>query len=125
MTRWLTMVCAALLLGACASASGADGGPPVLGDDRDERGLVQGYAIVLDGFSPQEVARLEDRLTVLPGYRDHRLVETRHRFAELWYTSTIRSTTLNNGIRQAVDDAGLRATVTFSGNRLVVAKTGG
>lgn len=86
------------------------------------RGLVSGYNLVLDGFRPQEVAVIEERLVRLPGYQSHRSSYAGQTRTEFWYESSISTAKLNrsiNGMLGALDLPGL---VQFSGNTLTVKK---
>lgn len=95
---------------------------PVVADSGGGDGIFNAYALVFDGFTPDEVGEIEEYLVVFSGYKDHRVVETRPTYSEFWYESDIKTTRLNRNMNKMLAYLDLRATVSFSGNTVRVTK---
>jgi hypothetical protein len=84
--------------------------------------LETAYEIVLDGFSPEDVMAMEEYLIKFTGYQSHRQTYNSNRRAEMWYEGTTTSSRMNRNMNKMLAVLGLRGTVQFSGNKIVVQK---
>ena len=81
-----------------------------------------GYTLVFDGFTPEDIMDAEEYLVVFRGYRSHRLMYGGNRHHEIWYVSDITSARLDRNLKKMLDRLGIRGRVTFSGNEYTVQK---
>jgi len=84
--------------------------------------LPTAYNLVFDGFTPDEMMKIEEYLTIFSGYKTHRPGYTSATRAEVWYESSISSARLNRNIQRMLAELDLRGTVQFSGNTYTVQK---
>jgi len=82
----------------------------------------RGYALVLDGFTPQDVMGMEEYLVVFRDYARHRPVRASARHHEFWYESGAPSGRLYRNLQKMLDHMGLRGRVDFAGNVFTIAK---
>lgn len=83
------------------------------------------YAIVFEGFTPEERAGVEYTLERLPGAVELRAVYGSYARAEFWYASTLTASRLQRELYDAVDYEGLNAVLSFDRERFVLRKTRG
>jgi hypothetical protein len=88
-------------------------------------GLPTAYSITLAGFTSADVARIEDELMALRGYRSHRTVSSGPRFVEWWYETSLTSASLNATLRNVCAVADARCVTEFSGGAFKVQKVAG
>ena len=81
-----------------------------------------GYAIVLDGFTPEDVMGIEEYLVVFRDYTRHRPVRAGARHHEFWYESGAGSGRLYRNLKKMLTHMGLSGRIDFSGNVFTIAK---
>lgn len=81
-----------------------------------------GYALVLDGFTPEDVMGIEEYLVVFSDYTRHRPVRASARHHEFWYESGAKSGRLYRNLKKMLDHMGLRGRIDFAGNVFTIAK---
>ncbi len=81
-----------------------------------------GYALVLDGFTPEDVMGIEEYLVVFSEYARHRPVRASARHHEFWYESGAKSGRLYRNLKKMLDHMGLRGRIDFAGNVFTIAK---
>jgi hypothetical protein len=106
--------------GAMATRIGSSGkstkkGPP-------SNGLGPTFEIKLDGFATWEAHDIEDTLTELKGYRDHRIQFSSNRRLEIWYETTTSASKISRTLDNKFKELGIRANVQFSGSTFKVTK---
>ncbi len=84
--------------------------------------LSNGFSLVFEGFSSDDMFDIEEYLVVFSGYKTHRPVYSGRRHHEYWYESSITATRLNRNLRKMMDHLGARGRVAFSGNEFVLTK---
>ncbi len=84
--------------------------------------LTNGFSLVFEGFSPDDMFDIEEYLVVFQGYKTHRVVYSGRRHHEYWYESGIAATRLNRNLRKMMDHLGISARVGFSGTEYVMTK---
>ncbi len=94
------------------------------GDDAvtGKANLQNGFSLVFEGFSSDDMFDIEEYLVVFSGYKTHRPVYSGRRHHEYWYESSITATRLNRNLRKMMDHLGARGRVAFSGNEFVLTK---
>jgi hypothetical protein len=90
--------------------------------DRTLATVPHGYALVLDGFTPEDVTEIEEYLVVFRDYNRHRPVRAGARHHEFWYESGAGSGRLYRNLKKMLTHMGLRGRVDFSGNVFTIAK---
>ncbi len=118
--RRLGQELAALLLGQVDRGGQSASGhrpSPALGS--------QTLTLVLDGYTQSERAGLEAALAQLPGYRQHRLIDSGHTRSSWWYVSDLDAATLQRELREVIADEGLPSYLRFANGELLVRKTRG
>ena len=95
--------------------------PPVM-PKRTLAAVPNGYALVLDGFTPEDVMGIEEYLVVFRDYARHRPVRASARHHEFWYESGAKSGRLYRNLKKMLDHMGLRGRVDFAGNVFTIAK---
>jgi hypothetical protein len=78
--------------------------------------MFNDYYLEFDGFSPQDVASIEEYLLVFSGYESHRPTEQRHTRSTLLYRSSSSTAKLNRNIVKLLEELNMRATINFTGN---------
>lgn len=81
---------------------------------------VNGYTMIFDGFSQEEVEEIEEYLMIFDGYKTHRPTYVGHTRSEIWYESTIRTSMLTRDVNKTLGHLGFETRVQFSGNTLTV-----
>ncbi len=83
-----------------------------------------GYALVLDGFTPEDITGIEEYLVVFRDYNRHRPVRVGARHHEFWYESGASSGRLYRNLKKMLSHMGMRGHIDFSGNVFTIAKIG-
>lgn len=83
-----------------------------------------GYALVLDGFSAEEVTSIEKHLVVFTGYNRHRPVRAGARYHEIWYETSAGSGRLYRNLKKTLEHMGVRGRVDLSDNVFTITKIG-
>jgi hypothetical protein len=78
--------------------------------------MVNDFYLEFDGFSAQDVARIEEYLLLFSGYVSHRPTQQRHTRTTLLYRSTISTAKLSRNILKLLEELNMRATINFEGN---------
>ena len=102
--------------GACVASERA------LASSDGDSGLVQGYALVFDGFTPDDMRDAEDCFVILGGYMTHRPTYTSRTHSEFWYETTSGSARLTRNLKKMLDRLSVSARVAFSGNEYTISK---
>ena len=79
-----------------------------------------GYNLVFNNFTASQLTAIEQGLSQLTGYQSHRPGYLSHTRAEYWYQSRLGSAALNREVQQLLAELGLRTSLQFSGNSLLV-----
>ncbi|MDU0356393.1 hypothetical protein RS130_23090 [Paraglaciecola aquimarina] len=79
--------------------------------------ITSDFYLQFDGFSPQEVARIEEYLLVFSGYISHRPTEQRHTRTTILYRTNSSTAKLNRNILRVLAELDMRATIHFQGNK--------
>ncbi len=111
---------AASVGGAMATKLGPPGRAP--NKEAAPGGLDTAFEIKLDGFATREARDIEDSLTQLKGYRDHRIQFSNNRRLDLWYETKTSASKINKALDNIFDALGVRANVQFSGNTFKVTR---
>ena len=95
--------------------------------DRDDDGyskanLANGFSLVFEGFSEDDMLDMEEYIVVFKGYERHRTVYSGRMHHEYWYESSSTATRLNRNLRKMLDHIGISGRVRFSGNEYVVTR---
>ncbi len=90
--------------------------------DRTLAAAPNGYALVLDGFTPEDVTGIEEYLVVFSDYARHRPVRVGTRHHEFWYESGASSGRLYRNLKKMLAHMGVRGRIDFSGNVFTIAK---
>ena len=88
----------------------------------DKPNLSNGFSLVFEGFTEDDVLDIEEYLVVFKGYQRHRAVYSGRLHHEYWYESTSTATRLNRNLRKMLDHIGVSGRVTFSGSEYVLQK---
>ncbi len=102
---------------ACAG-SGKNSG----GFDNSHGGFSAAYAVIVEGFTTEEMMKIESYLKGFSGYESHRVIYSGARRTEWWYETSSKSAALNRNLHTALQRLNLRAVVQFSGNTYIVKK---
>jgi hypothetical protein len=78
--------------------------------------MFNDYYLEFDGFSAQDMARIEEYLLVFSGYISHRPSQQRHTRTTLLYRSTIGTAKLSRNLIKVLEELHMRATLNFEGN---------
>lgn len=81
-----------------------------------------GYTLVIEGFSPQEAARVEEYLVVFPGYVRHRLVGDQPGRREHWYETNVPAQRLKKSLEKMLGHMGVGARIVANKDRITVKK---
>lgn len=98
------------------------GHPPASPGGSTGGGLVREWVLTFDNFDSREVSDAEDYLVVFSGYRSHRPAEILGRRHVIWYTSTSDPARLLRNVNRMVEELGVRARVTASGNEITLTR---
>ena len=95
--------------------------------DRDDDGyskanLANGFSLVFEGFSEDDMLDMEEYIVVFKGYERHRAVYAGRMHHEYWYESSSTATRLNRNLRKMLKHIGISGRVQFSGNEYVVTR---
>ena len=85
-------------------------------------GLETTFEIKLDGFATWEARDIEDTLTELKGYQDHRIQFSSNRRLEISYETKTSASKISRALDDIFNELGIRANVQFSGSTLKVTK---
>lgn len=78
--------------------------------------LVNDFYLEFDGFSAQDVARIEEYLLLFSGYVSHRPTQQRYTRTTLLYRSTIGTAKLSRNILKLLEELNMRASINFASN---------
>jgi len=99
------------------------GGRDSIAGDRDEKsGLSSAYSLVFDGFTPDEINRIEEYIVAFRGYQHHRPVSSSLRHAEYWYETGSKVSRLNRNLRLMLDLMDIDGRVVYAGNTFSLEK---
>ncbi|MBT3703881.1 MAG: hypothetical protein HOE62_04505 [Alphaproteobacteria bacterium] len=96
-------------------------------DDNDGSGsgkanINNGFSLVFDGFTEDDMMDIEEYIVVFRGYERHRAVYAGRTHHEYWYESSSTATRLNRNLRKMLDHIGVSGRVRFSGNEYVLTR---
>ncbi|MBA55683.1 MAG: hypothetical protein CMK89_14605 [Pseudomonadales bacterium] len=80
------------------------------------------YALVFDGFTPDEMLEMENRVMAFSGYRSHRPVYQGYRRSELWYQSDEPAPDVHRQLAAALTDMGIANLVRLDSEQILVSK---
>ena len=84
--------------------------------------IINQYALVFEGFTPEDIMKIEEYLVVFSGYQHYRTVYSGLRHHEFWYESNIESARLDRNLKKMLTRLNLVGGVLFSGNEYTVTK---
>jgi hypothetical protein len=95
--------------------------------DSDDSGsgkanINNGFSLVFDGFTEDDMMDIEEYIVVFRGYERHRAVYAGRTHHEYWYESSSTATRLNRNLRKMLDHIGVSGRVRFSGNEYVLTR---
>ncbi|MFC3690863.1 hypothetical protein ACFOWB_01410 [Chenggangzhangella methanolivorans] len=102
------------------AGGGSVGAPAPAGDACG--GMPTAYVIKVQGFSAEEMQRMEEYSAAFSCYASHRPVRASGGMAEYWYETRSDSARLNRNLRLMLDHMGSAGQVTFTGNTFTIAK---
>jgi hypothetical protein len=85
-------------------------------------GFIQDYVLIFDGFNQSEMNEVDDYLTIFSGYDAMRYSESSHRYAEIWYESSIKESKLNRNVKRMLKEMDIRALVKQESNIVTIKK---
>ena len=112
---WGICLLASWLVSGCATTSPGPT-PPV-----DSNRLFE-YVLVFDGFTPDEMLEMENRVMEFSGYRAHRPVYQGYRRSELWYQSAEPAPDVHRQLAAALTDMGIANLVRLDSEQILVRK---
>ena len=78
--------------------------------------MFNDYYLEFDGFSPRDVASIEEYLLLFSGYISHRPTQQRHTRSTLLYRTTSGTAKLSRNTLKLLEELNMRATLNFEGN---------
>ena len=84
--------------------------------------FVRDYTLIFDGFTADEMTNFDDYLEIFSGLKDMRMVESRYRYAEMWYRSSIGTAKLNRNLHRMLGELDLKGLVKLEGNTVTIKK---
>lgn len=84
--------------------------------------ISQDYALILNGFTAQNMTDIEDYLVMFSGYQGLHLSAVTHSFAEICYQSTIPEAKLNRNLKRMLKELNIRALINQEGNSVTINK---
>lgn len=87
-------------------------------------GLAQGYTLIFEGFSTDDMLDAEEYFVVFRGYKTHRPMYSSRTRSEIWYETTSGSARLTRNLNKMFDRLDISARVAFSGNEYTINKVG-
>lgn len=84
---------------------------------------VVDYTLVLEGFTQQDIANIEEYLPIFSGYQRMRFSANRHQYAEIAYDSSISRNKLDKNLNRMLSEMNVNGAVKISGNTVTVVKT--
>ncbi len=81
------------------------------------------FALIFDGFTPQNMSDIEEYLVIFSGYEGMRLVNNRHTYTEISYNASISRSKLSRNLYRTLHELGINGTVSITGNTVRVNKT--
>ncbi|MDY6920326.1 MAG: hypothetical protein SV765_08940 [Pseudomonadota bacterium] len=116
-TGWvLCLTIVGLIQGCATDAPGDSVGSSITGWQHYE------YTLVLDGFTPAEVAGIEESLLDMQGYASHRPMYLSERRSEILYHSSIRAPDLRRELKSILTTMELSHIIRLDGEQLLVRK---
>ena len=91
-------------------------------DDDSKRGMSQEYSLVFEGFTADDLSRIEEYMVAFKGYKKHRPTSTSLRIAEYWYESDSDVARLNRNLRRMLEHMGTNSRLVQSGNTFTLEK---
>lgn len=85
-------------------------------------GVPMAYTLNFNGFTPNEMMKIEEYLVIFSGYKSHRPIYSSERRSEIWYESSINSAKLTRNLNRMLAEIDLRGMVQFSGNTVLIEK---
>ncbi len=85
-------------------------------------GLAQGYTLVFEGFTTDDMLDAEDCFAIFSGYRTHRLTYTSRTLSEIWYETTSGSAQLLTDLNEMFGRLHISTRTSFSGNEYTISK---
>ncbi|MEG3619780.1 hypothetical protein V5T82_15045 [Magnetovibrio sp. PR-2] len=92
------------------------GSPRVSAEQSPKIGLPTSYTLTFEGFSAQDIDRIEHDLTQLEGYAHHRLLRSGYQLVVYWYETAGKEAYLTRALQQVVEDTDNSARLTFNGS---------
>lgn len=89
---------------------------------RDIDTTARGITLSFDNFSVAEMLNIEETLRSFSGYRSHRPIGSSHRYAELWYETSISHGELHRNLDRMLVEMGMQAHIAYRGDTYRVAR---
>lgn len=96
--------------------SGMQNGNAIGNSPTPSTAMFNDYYLEFDGFSPQDVASIEEYLLLFSGYISHRPTQQRHTRSTLLYRTTSGTAQLSRNMLKLLEELNMRATLNFEGN---------
>lgn len=88
----------------------------------DCTGLSTAYSLVFNGFTPEEMTRVEEYIVSFKGYDHHRPMRAQLTSTEYWYETCSDAARLNRNLRLMAEQMGLETRIGMVGNKIEVDK---
>jgi len=102
------------------SPAGGTSAAPKGNDDKD--GMLLEYSLVFEGFTEDDISRIEEYMVAFKGYKKHRPVKSSLRSAEYWYETVSDAARLNRNLRLMLEHMSIQGRVVYSGNTITTQK---
>ena len=84
---------------------------------------VTDFNLVFDGFNNQEMAEIEDYLTIFSGYDTYRYASKSRAHAEIMYRAAISRNKLNQNLNRVLSEMRVDGVVRITGNNATITKS--
>lgn len=102
--------------------SPVSGGDSIVKDGDSDAGLSNAYSLVFEGFTPDEINRIEEYIVAFSGYQHHRPVSSSLRTNEYWYETGSEVARLNRNFRLMLELMETDGRVVYGGNTFTIEK---
>ena len=88
----------------------------------DKGGLLLEYSLVFEGFTEDDISRIEEYMVAFKGYKKHRPINSSLRSAEYWYETGSDAARLNRNLRLMLEHMNIQGRVVYSSNKITTQK---
>ena len=111
-------------LGAVLALRLAHYSPDIRGEGTGSSGggMTRKYSLMFEGFTPDDLNKIEEYLVGFKGYKQYRPVSSSSRYANYLYESQSDVARLNRNLRQMLEHMGTQGRIVLSGDTLTTQK---